>query len=313
MAAKSKISQWKADSLTALCASREYKDEESEEISRLQNDLEEELSFWYDFGDFPRANVRLRSEILDPSVKLHSEMRCSTQIYELFDDPYFQSKGSSSKGEYSQDLVKEISTWRTVTSDGTEDVFHCIYPGLMVHNAETEDMSKLVGPIMAVFKKNVDQQAKRSTTFSSVKSSPRGDNLLKETRELKHQKTLTSRLSSFAKPWFRSRGRKLGDGRQPPEQPMWRRRASRDTGSKHFQHPSLSYNESMSYTQLSQPVQDWSAHGSPSKYTRTLTAKPYVEDEIISQPEDSKAIEYITTPQQPYGYSQGRPSVLYEK
>ncbi|TGO47897.1 hypothetical protein BCON_0259g00060 [Botryotinia convoluta] len=309
--AKSKISQWKADSLTALCASREYKDEQSKEISRLQNDLEEELSFWYDFGDFSRSKARLRSQILEPSVKLHLEMQCSTQSYELFDEPYFQSRGSSSKGEHSQDLVKEISTWRTVTSDGTEDVFQCVYPGLVVHNTETEDASELVGPIMAVYKKNVGQQAKRSTTFSSVKSSSRGDSLLKETREPKQQKTSTSRLSSFAKPWFRVSGRKLGEDRQPPEQSIWRRRGSRDTSSKHFQDPSLSYDESMSHTQFSQPVQDWSVHGSPTKYTRTLTAEPYAQDKIISQPEGSKAVEYTATPQQLHVYYQGRPSVSY--
>ncbi|TGO20560.1 hypothetical protein BPAE_0285g00050 [Botrytis paeoniae] len=307
--AKSKISQWKADSLTALCASREYKDEQSKLLSRLQNALEKDLSFWFDFGPSSRSKSRLRTEILEPSVKLHLEMQCSTQNYEFVDETYFQSRRSSSNGEYSLDLVKDISTWKTITSDGTEDVFQCVYPGLVVHSMETEDVSELAGPIMAVYRKSFGPHAKRSTASSSVKSSSRGDNLLKETREPKQQKTSTSALSSFANSLFRGSGRKLGDDRQPPEQSIWRRRTSRDTGSKHLEYPSLSYDETMSYKNSSQPVQDWSAHGSSNKYTRTLTAELYAKDEIISQPEDSKAIEYTATPQQPYGYYHGRPNV----
>ncbi|KAF7950310.1 hypothetical protein EAE96_007597 [Botrytis aclada] len=307
--ARSKISQWKADSLTALCASREYKDELSKLLSSLQNALEKELSFWFDFGPSSRSKSRLRTEILEPSVKLHLEMQCSTQDYEFVDETYFQSRRSSSNGEYSRDLVKEISTWKTITSDGTEDVFQCVYPGLLVHSIDTEDVSELIGPIMAVYKKSLGPQAKRSTASSSVRSSSRGDTLLKETRESKQQRTTTGALSNFANSLFRSGGRKLGEDRQSSEQSTCRRRGSRDTGSKYLQYPSLSYNESMSYTQFSQPVQEWSTRGSPTEYTRTLTAERYAEDEIISQPDDSKAIEYTATSQQPYGYYQGRPSV----
>ncbi|KAF5870492.1 uncharacterized protein Bfra_009880 [Botrytis fragariae] len=307
--AKSKISQWKADSLAALCASREYKDEQSKLLSRLQNALERDLSFWFDFGPSSRSKSRLRTEILEPSVKLHLEMQCSTQNYEFVDETYFQSRRNSSNGEYSLDVVKEISTWKTITSDGTEDVFQCVYPGLVVHSMETEDVSELVGPIMAVYKKTFGQHAKRSTTSSSVKSSSRGDNLPKETREPKQQKTTTSALSGFANSLFRGSGRKSGDDRQPPEQSIWRRRASRDTGSKHSQHSSSSYDEAMSYTNSSQPLQGWPARGSPTKYSRILTPEPRAKDEAISQPEGYEVVEYTATPQQPYGYYQGRPSV----
>ncbi|KAF7890797.1 uncharacterized protein EAF01_010606 [Botrytis porri] len=320
--AKSKISQWKADSLTALCASREYKDEQSKEISHLQNDLEEEMSFWCDFGDSSRSKARLRSEILEPAVKLHLEMQCSTQSYEIFDEP----RRSSSKGEYSQDLVKEISTWKTMTSDGTEDVFQCVYPGVMVQSMETEDESVLVEPIMAVYKKNFWPQAKRSTTSSSMKSSSRVDNSMKGPRNSKHQKISTSAsknlIGYFRNPFTGSSGRKSGDDRQSPERKSPRRRrslessssrpnrrASRDTSSKQVQIISSGHDQTISYQDLSQPLQDWkmAVHGSSTTYTRVLTANPHENNEYFVEVEPEEM--YTASPEQSSVAYYGRASV----
>ncbi|TGO69499.1 hypothetical protein BOTNAR_0010g00360 [Botryotinia narcissicola] len=309
---KSKISQWKADSLTALCASREYKDEESKEISRLQNALEEESSFWYDFGDSPRSKARLRREILESSVKLHLEMQCSIHNYEIFNE---LMRGSS-KGEHSQDLVKEISTWKTMTSDGTEDVVQCVYPGVMVHNMENEDESVLVEPIMAVYKKHFGPQAKRSTTSSSVKSSSRADSPMKEPRNFKHQKISNSaskKIISYVRNSFAgSSGRKSGDDQQSPERKSPRRRrslessssrpnrrVSRDTSSKQVQFVSSGYDQTISYPDFSQPSQDWkmAVHGSSTTYARILTADPHENDECIVKVE-AEEMEYTASPEQ---------------
>ncbi|KAF7861931.1 hypothetical protein EAF04_007812 [Stromatinia cepivora] len=328
--AKSKINQWRSDTLTALCATRSYKDKQADQLCRIQDALEKDLSFWYENSGSARSKARLRTEILEPSIKLHLEMQCSTQRYELIDERDVQFEPSSSEGQYLPYEVKEITTWKTMASDGTEESLQCLYPGLVVYDMEAVEKSELVEPIMAVFKRDTLPQARRSETSSSSKSfSQRAESAAKDTRDYKHQKTAAGASSkgiggSFfnkATAWVES-SLKSGDNRQSPERTSRRRRspepsssrpnrrASLDTSSKEFQYTPSSYDQTMSYPQPSQPIQDWpaSVHASPTTYTRKLTAEPHEEGKIIVETQYGK-MAYTSSPGQPSGYYYGRPSV----
>jgi len=200
----------------------------------------------------------------------------------------------------------------------------------VVCNFETGEELELVGPVMAVYKRSVSPQAKRSTTSSSVKSSSqRADSQMKETRDAKYQKTTPSASKSIggyvlnaANAVFGS-GRKPGDDRRSPERTSPRnrrspepstsrpsRRASRDTGSKQIQYPSLGYDydQTTSYPQSVQPTQDWQIQASPSTYTRSFTTGPY-GDEITVEVAEPEEIEHPPSPERPVDYYHGRPNV----
>ncbi|KAI9650817.1 hypothetical protein NHQ30_000850 [Ciborinia camelliae] len=214
---KSKISQWRLETLTAICASRSYKDEQKRQLSRIQNDLEKELSFWYKNSSSPGSKAQLQTDIIDPAVKLHQDMQCSTKKYDFSDRRDAQSKPSSGNEQYLPDIVKEITTWKTMTSDGTDVFFQVLYPGIEMFDLETEKKSELVGPIMTVYKRGLGiemydlkteeekpelvepimavyetgdpPQAGPSATSSSAKSPSRAKGSIKETRDSKHRKT----------------------------------------------------------------------------------------------------------------------------
>ncbi|KAJ8063116.1 hypothetical protein OCU04_008358 [Sclerotinia nivalis] len=325
--AKSRIKQWRSDTLTALCATRSYKDKQVEQLSRIQDALEKDLSFWYGNSSSARLKARLRTEILEPSIKVHLEMQCSTQRYELIDERDVQFEPSSSKGQHLPHEVKEITTWKTITSDGTEESLQCLYPGLVVYATEAAEKSQLVEPIMAVFKGGTLPQARHSGTSSSANFfSQRAESATKETREYRHPKTAVGASSKrfsgfFLNAWIES-NRKSGDNRQSPERTSRTRRspepsssqpnlcASLDTSSKEIHYTSSSYDQTMSYPQPSQPIQDWpaSVQASPTPYTRTLYAEPNEEGKIIVETQYGK-MAYTSSPGQPSGYYYGRPSV----
>lgn len=73
-----------------------------------------------------------------------------------------------------------------MTRDGTEDIFKCIYPGILVYDVETEEVSELVGSVMAVYKWIAPPQQRRSATSSSAKSSSRAEGPVKDPRDPKY-------------------------------------------------------------------------------------------------------------------------------
>lgn len=181
--------------MTTLCASRAYNDEQSRQLSRIETALEKDLSFWFESSCSQGSKTRLQRDIIVSSLKVHLEMQCSSQKYEFIreiDDQFHHISNNDSSH-----TAKDISTWKTMTRDGTEDIFKCIYAGILVHDVETEEVSELVGPVVAVYKWIVPLQQRRSATSSSAKSSSRAEGLVKVPRDPKYQKNSSQHTKTF--------------------------------------------------------------------------------------------------------------------
>ncbi|KAG4032859.1 hypothetical protein MFRU_006g03200 [Monilinia fructicola] len=308
--AKSKITQWRSDTLTALCSSKSYQDEQKRQLLSIQNALGKDLSFWCGNSGYQRLKDRLHREIIDPSVRVHQEMKCSTRKYDLIRESDAQFKRSSSSEQYASHIVKEVKTWKTMTSDGTERVLQCLYPGIVVYDMEAEERSELLGPVMAVYKR-ASPQARRSAT-SSARSSFHAEISMKEPRDHGHHKIATNapkRIGSSINAFVEGISRKSKDDRRSPEPSSSHpsRRASRDTSTKQVQYSSLSYGQTVSYSQSTQPTEDMPIPFAPSAYTRTVTGVPC--EGATAEVVEPREMTYTSSPEEWSDYYHGRPSV----
>ncbi len=224
------------------------------------------MVYWLKRGNVSKQKARLQREIFDPAVRLHQEIRCSTQQYEFIGTARdFWSEPSSGGEEVFPYNAKDITTWKTVAGDSTDLYRRCIYPGLAAYDAEVEKKSELVKPVIVVYKQIPSLLPKRLTT-SSANSSPQR----KELRDHKQQKPTTGPMKNFIR------------FLEPPT-----RRQSRHTTSTHSRNNSPSRDQSLNHAQPNPTPQNSQSQASSSTNTQLPAGgSQYYGDEMMEEPEE---------------------------
>jgi hypothetical protein len=96
----------------------------------------------------------LLNTIFDPAARLHQNIRCSDQRYELS----YDTKHASAQAC----IMKELTSWRTITG-GDKRVFRRLFPGvkkLAIRKGENE--VQLVQPVMVVYRLGQGVSSRRS-------------------------------------------------------------------------------------------------------------------------------------------------------
>jgi hypothetical protein len=314
--AKSKKNQWRADTLRALCASEEFQVEQDRRLQDLRKKLQEELSYWLRPVDIAKYQNRLERDIFTPAVKIHMDIQCSAQQYEVISpsagDPFVYSSRSYDE---SHESVKEITTWKTRARNATDIDVLCIYPGIKTYVADAEVETELVRPVMAVRKRlNLPPQPRHSTKSSASSSSQRSDSPSNEPRDAKAQKSMagtpkapaTSNSIFGSLRSFTSPSRKWSDSARSPEPSRKNRRPPQDTNATSPYHEQ---SQKSSYFSTAQQERQRSVSSSGRPYlshpSETQRSRSYGEETIA---EGNETVEpyYRTASPEPIDQSHGR-------
>ncbi|PQE22611.1 hypothetical protein CJF31_00001562 [Rutstroemia sp. NJR-2017a BVV2] len=317
--AKSKKNQWRADTLRALCASEEFQVEQDSQLKALWKNLQGELSLWLRPSDIAKHQNRLEQNIFNPAVKLHMDMQCSAQQYDLISPPADDQFVSSSRSyDESHESVKEITNWKTRARNATDVNVLCIYPGIITYNVEAEVESELVKPVMAVLKRSTLLPQVRHSTKSPARSSSQGsDASSNDPRDAKAQRFTAGTpkvpaTSNYKLVGLRSLGspsRRMNDSPRSPEPSRRSRRSSQDTNTsspRHEQSQKSSY-----FTPIQQERQRSASHSGHSylpHHSETQRSRPHGEETII-EGDEAVQTNYRALSPEPIDESFGRPNM----
>ncbi|KAH6677617.1 hypothetical protein B0J14DRAFT_698189 [Halenospora varia] len=189
------ISEWRAETLKAFCASASFKQNQKEKLNDFKKDLRFELSYWLSSRIFPTHQARLDGDIVDPAARLSMKMHFSTRKYVLSWDPHaVQPEDKWSWAIISSWGFKELSSWRSVTPrEDPENSYHFVHPGLTSIDQKTKKSLELVKPVVIAFKRR-EFKAKRNKRSSNT-SPERTDSPTKDNKDGKSKPKEESLLS----------------------------------------------------------------------------------------------------------------------
>ncbi|KAM3086059.1 hypothetical protein ACMFMG_000195 [Clarireedia jacksonii] len=223
--AKSRKNQWRSDTLRALCASKQFQAEQETRLTGIWKELQTELSCWLSDSNILKHQGRLKRDIFDPAVKVHMDMQCSVQQYEVVSAPVGGRITSSfTRHDECTETVKEITNWKMRTRESTDVDDLCIYPGIITYDAAGEVKSNLVRPVMVVYKRTPLPSSARHSNESPARSQSQPSNSpSKEPQDAKARGPVTSSRG------LASSNRKTSDSGRSSEPSLMSRPSSHDT------------------------------------------------------------------------------------
>ena len=150
MAEQDKIDVWRSETLTALTALREN-EIRLEEVSRgICNSLNNILSPWlFEAGPFTKVEERFRQEILDPTIKLHQDLKSSSHQYETRRTKVYDT--IPSKQMLDQWYLKDADTWQRVRSEREVGrALYCLHPSIIRLRAKGTTPIVVAKPVIVV-------------------------------------------------------------------------------------------------------------------------------------------------------------------
>lgn len=158
--------------------------------ARVRKRVQYHLSLWIGRDVAEKYIESLQTKVLDRAVHAVDLLGRSSKAY-MF-DPQIVQPGPILQ-EHSACKVKDIATWRTISSSDTLGALYCLYPGLVRKREPDEDDLTLIQPTLLGYK-SLELQPKLD---SSRSTSPSKQELPRLTRELsdggvsaRHLKTL---------------------------------------------------------------------------------------------------------------------------
>ncbi|KUJ11276.1 uncharacterized protein LY89DRAFT_241358 [Mollisia scopiformis] len=244
---RSTVCQWKSDTLKAFCASESFSKMHNKALLEYEQDLMLDLIYWLGEDRFGAYKDRLKESVFDPAVKLHLDMRCSSREYEVIWMPENPKLDATIVQELAHTwTLKDISSWRPVSSLDPDHGLHWLFPGLTSIGTEDGEKLELVKPVMVVYKRPPPLQSKRSLPPSTSSSpGPNETSSGQHTKDStpKHYKASKDTSSGASKQGFMSRAasnlssilsptpsRKPEETRPPPKRT--------DTGASSTRRPS---------------------------------------------------------------------------
>jgi hypothetical protein len=178
---QSSIDQWRSNTLSALTAHQDFKQEQVKDTEAIFARIKEAILPWLpDSSAFARNESKFRRDILDPAVRVHRAMRTSTHWYEMIYPrlPEGTVSGETLNESYN---LKDFGTWREVSNNNeVKNILNCLHPAIVRFSAENDEEVKLVKPVILVTLTTVPflyQSLSRSATGDSKELQGEPDSL----------------------------------------------------------------------------------------------------------------------------------------
>jgi len=167
---QSSIDQWRLDTVSALIAHQDFKEEQVKDTEEVLAMTKEAILPWLpDSGAFVKNESKFRRDILDPAVRVHRAMQTSTYSYKMV---YPELRAGTVPQQMVDELytLKDFGTWAEVTNNEVKGILSNLYPSIVRFSAGTNTEVELLKPVVLV---TVDtdpslyQPLSRSATWSS--------------------------------------------------------------------------------------------------------------------------------------------------
>ncbi len=168
VAEQERLDIWRSDTLTALTALSENPNRLDRASRKICNRLRRILSpCLFEAGPFAKVEARFKREILDPAIRLHQDLRCSSHRYDT--RPITDFDKLSPKQMLDEWGLKDADTWQKPRSEReVGKALYCLHPSIIrlrtkgtfpmliakpvivVTSAERESISNLYGNTYSV-------------------------------------------------------------------------------------------------------------------------------------------------------------------
>jgi hypothetical protein len=144
--------RWLSETLTAWVQSESFRSKQDAHSKRLSKELTIELSHYVPKATSKgRLSARIRSDIVDPAMRLHTDIKCSRYVYS-FRKPHNLNTQELEKDANNWTL-KSMTTWRTIESHQEALPSSCLFPGLyrdQENKTDSRPPLTLVKPVILV-------------------------------------------------------------------------------------------------------------------------------------------------------------------
>ena len=274
-----RLDVWRSDTLRALTTLHENEPRLERAARGICNKLTEILSPWlFEAGPFFKVEGRFRTEILDPAIKLHQDLKSASHQYET---RYIEISDRLSPRQMLDEWdLKDANTWQKVRVE--RDVgraLYCLHPSVIRLRAESTTPIVVAKPVIVVEGPNretsSDPRGLKDSSLHSTTAPPAAT----EPSSASHQVTSSSKQGNSAQVKFSEQPSMITDSDSSIDSSR-RRRPSPHHNTRASTHPFTRKHDDPSgppSRRLSVPVepsahyrQEDRASGYPHRYYSTL-------------------------------------------